>query len=1026
MKRKIFKKLPFKLMAFFLSLLFFSSSLLAQSNAVSGTIKDENGKPLPGVTVLNKNSGKGTATMSDGTYTVEANKGDVITFSYVGLQTVEITVGKQQSLNVSLNASVRTNDEVVVVGYGTQKKENLTGSVASVGAKYLENRPLTSASVALQGTVPGVFINQNSGQPGRNEVNIRIRGVGTLNNAAPLVLVDGIEAPLDNINPDDIASLTVLKDAASAAIYGSRAANGVVLVTTKRGKNKKGKVNLSYNGYAGTTEATRLPKMVTNSFQFATLRNEANTNFGNPVVFNDNALNYFKTKGPNTSWYDVIFNPGHLQNHTISLDGGNEQTNYRLSFGYQEEKGVTLKSGAKRYNGRFNLDTKPLDNLTFSTSLSLVRGNRFSSQDDLSTGKGSPVYRAAESVPLLPAYDSLGRLAHANSDITGPNLGNPLEQLYGGEFRELSLDILGSAGVDYNPIPGLNLSGTIAINYRNYNQSTFNPSFSSYDFITGQEYKYNSLRGASRSFSEGRNTTVVLKASYEKNIGNHYFKLLGGFNQEDADKNIFSASRNGFLSNTIRVLGVGDPSSATNDERGTTWGLRSYFGRLNYSWQQKYLFEANVRADGTSRFQTKKWGTFPSVSAGWVLSKENFFKPLLKTFNQVKLRGSWGSLGNQIADPNDDFIYVKQLSLTQNYNFGGTVVPGVAQTTLGNDALTWETTTATDFGVDMALWNSKLTVTADYFVRNTSDILFAVPISPLTGFSTQIQNSAKVQNKGWELAASYQDKLGDLNFSIGANVTHVTSTIKQINKNLANGGVDRFIYGNEGRRVAESGSPLNSLYGVEAIGLFQTQDEITKSPDQSGLNPNFGPGDLKFFDTNGDGKITNADRKAIGKEDPTWIYGANLNIGYKGFDLGALFNGAADFSSYSGEEISRPFFSNASLEQTWLNRWTPTNTNTTVPRLFFTDGPSTSINSSYWVLNRSYFRLKNLSLGYTFPTSWLGKAKITRLRIYLNASNLFTITKFPYFDPERPAGRDRGQEGYPNIRVISAGINLNF
>jgi TonB-linked SusC/RagA family outer membrane protein len=447
---------------------------------------------------------------------------------------------------------------------------------------------------------------------------------------------------------------------------------------------------------------------------------------------------------------------------------------------------------------------------------------------------------------------------------------------------------------------------------------------------------------------------------------------------------------------------------------------------LNYNWQEKYLFEANVRLDGTSRFQTKKWGTFPSFSAGWVLSKEEFFRPLTGIFDMFKIRASWGSLGNQVADPNDDFIYVKQLSLRQSYSFGGTVVPGVAQTTLGNPDLTWETTTVSDVGVDLGLWNSKLSFTADYFIRNTRDILFSVPISPLSGFNSQIQNTAKVQNKGWEVSLTYQERVGDFNFSISGNVTHVTSTIKQLNKNLGPDETDRFIYGVDGRRVAERGSPMNALYGVQVIGIFQSAEEITKSPDQLGLNPNFGPGDLKFFDTNGDNKITNDDRTIIGKEDPTWIYGGNISAGFKNFDISALFNGAADFNSYASEEIARPFFGNASLETRWLNRWTPTNPGTNIPRIFFTDGPATSINNSFWVLNRSYFRLKNIQIGYSFPIDRISKGKISRLRIYANASNLFTVTKFPYFDPERPAGRDRGQEGYPNLKVISAGVNLNL
>lgn len=996
----------------------------AQSTITGVVTSLEDGEALPGVTIVVKGTTNGTVTSVDGSYTIAAPEGGTLVFSYVGYTTQEVETNNRSVINVQLAEDVGTLDEVVVVGYGTQKKENLTGSVASVNAEALENRPLTSASVALQGTVPGVSVNQNSGQPGRNNVNIRIRGIGTLNNAAPLILVDGIEAPIDNINPEDIASITVLKDAASAAIYGSRAANGVVLVTTKRGR-KDGKVNLNYDSYYGVTEATRLPKMVTNSFKFATLRNEASSNFGLDPQFSDEALDYFRENGPNTDWIDVIFNPGAISQHTLSLDGGNEKTNYRLSFGSLNEKGVTPRSGFGRLNGRLNLDTRPIEKLLVSTNLSLMRGERYSSQEDLS-GPTSEIWDAVEATPTFPAYDNQGRIARAHPNISGPSLGNPLQAVIGSEFNELSLDLLGNVGVEYKVVDGLVLSGNAAINYRTTNQSQFHPSYSIYDFITGEEFQQNVLRGASRSYSESRNTTLILKGTYEKQIGNNYFKVLLGFNQEEAFYNRFGGARNGFLSNTTRVLNVGDPSSATNFENGTTWALRSYFGRINYNWEEKYLFEGNVRADGTSRFQNNKWGIFPSFSAAWVASKENFFAPISNTVDFLKVRASWGQLGNQIADPNDDFIYARQLSLSQNYNFGGTIVPGVAQTTLGNAFLTWETTTASNIGIDMGVLASRITLTGDYFIRNTEDILFSVPVSSLTGYNSQIRNSAKVQNKGWELGLNYDNSFNGFNLSIGGNVTHVTSEILQLNQELKEGEVDRFIYGIDNRRVAERGSPLNALYGVEVNGIFQSEEELLSAPDHLILNPNFGPGDLRFRDTNGDGRISNDDRVIIGKEDPTWIFGLNLQTSYKGIDFSALFNGAADFHSYASEEVARPFFSNAGLEQRWLNRWTPENTGTDIPRLFFTDGPATSINNSFWILDRSYLRFKNVQLGYSFSSQFLERINIQRLRIYANGSNIFTITKFPYFDPERPSGRDRGQEGFPNLRIISAGINLTL
>lgn len=723
------------------ALLFFAFSVstgFAQNATVTGRVLDDGGQPLPGVNVIEKGTTNGTTTDMDGKFSISVSSSAVLVVTFVGFASQEVTVGSQTNINLSLVPDIQSLSEVVVVGYGTQKKENVSGAIASVGEDVLKDRPLTSASVALQGTTPGVSINQDSGQPGRNTVSIRIRGVGTFNNAAPLVLVDGIEAPLDNINPDDIASLTVLKDAASAAIYGSRAANGVVLVTTKRGKSQSqsGKVNVTYSNYLGITEATLLPNMVSNSEQFATLRNEAERNFGRADVFSPTALQYFRDNKIDTDWIDVIFDKGHLAQHTFGFDGGNEKASYRLSMGYLNEKGLTPRSGSDRLNGRFNLDLKPTDKIKVHTDLSLIRGSRFSSQENLADG-GSEIWDAVEATPTFPAYDNQGRIARANRDISGPSLGNPLQPITGNEFKEKSLDILGNLGLDYTPLPGLVLSGVVAVNYRTTNQSTFNPSYSIYDFITGEEFKQNILRGASRGNSESSTTTIFLKANYEKQIQKNYVKILAGVSQENSNSNRFGAGRSNFLSNETRVLDVGDPSTSTNYESGTTWGMQSLFGRLNYNYAEKYLFEANIRLDGTSRLpESNRWGTFPSASVAWMPSKEDFFQPLKDVVNSLKFRASIGQLGNQFTSTTDDFVYARQLSLTKNYNFDGTIVPGVAQVTYGNPDLKWETTTTYNIGMDVALLQSKITVTADYFFRDTKDVLYDVPISSLTGYTS--------------------------------------------------------------------------------------------------------------------------------------------------------------------------------------------------------------------------------------------------------------------------------------------------
>ncbi|MCK5278420.1 MAG: SusC/RagA family TonB-linked outer membrane protein, partial [Cyclobacteriaceae bacterium] len=443
-------------------------------------------------------------------------------------------------------------------------------------------------------------------------------------------------------------------------------------------------------------------------------------------------------------------------------------------------------------------------------------------------------------------------------------------------------------------------------------------------------------------------------------------------------------------------------------------------GRINYDFKDRYLFEANVRLDGSSRFATDKWGTFPSFSAGWIISNENFFSSV-SAVDFFKLRASWGQLGNQNIG---NFAYARTLSLNQPYNFGGTVVSGVGQTSLGNEDLTWETSTMTNIGIDLGIFKN-LSLEADYYIRTTEDILFDVPISALTGYTTQIANASTVENVGWELLLNYDQTIGEVKFSVGGNVSHVTSEVVTLNPNIPSGEIDRLLFGTENRRILTPGAPINSFYGLQAIGIFQTQEELDdpNTPDHYALDPNFGPGDLRFADTDGNGVINADDRVVLGQESPVWTYGITFSLEWKGFDLAGIFQGADDFHAYGRNELSDPFFNNAGLPALWEGRWTPDNPGATMPRMYFSDGPSNKMNNSFFVYDGSYFRLKNLQLGYNFNVD---NVFLSRARIYLNGSNLFTVTDFPYFDPERPAGADRGATGFPNIRVISIGANLRF
>jgi len=1003
-----------------LSICFTLFSLLArgQDITVSGTIKDDTGSGLPGVNIVVKGTSRGTTSDAAGKFSISAPMNGVLVFSFIGFAPQEVPIHSRSAIDIQMAADVLSLSEVVVVGYGTQKKTNLTGSVSTVTAKDIDSRPITSVATALQGTTPGVFINQNSGQPGRDDVLIRIRGVGTLNNSNPLVLVDGIEAPLNNINPADIESITVLKDAASSSIYGSRAANGVILVTTKRG-DVNTKPSFYYDGYVGISEAVRLPEMVNDAVLFAQLRNEASTNFGNAPIYSDAQIAAFRNRASeiNTNWVDELFNPATIEQHTVGAAGGSGATNFRFSLGFLDQGGVIPNSGFKRYNARLNLDTKVNDKVKIGTSISLVRGDRSSQMDDLGN-LNSALTTTLQAHPTFPVKDDQGRWAIADAAFSNVSRGNPLAAAEASTFRNISHDFLGNGYIEYTPLEGLTVRGTVAANYQIDNGSTFNKSVSTYNWITGEEQVLNSTRSASESNGQSMSITSWLTASYGKSFGAHDFQALAGFNQEENNSSSFSAGRNGHLSNSVTALDAGLASSATNGGSKTTWGLRSYFGRINYNYKERYLVEANVRVDGSSRFLNDKWGTFPSFSAGWVISEEAFMQGI-EAVDILKVRASWGQLGNQNIG---NFAFSKRLSLSQQYNFGGTVVPGVAQVSLGNADLSWETSTMTNVGVDLGLFNT-LTLEADYFIKNTSDILLDVPISALTGFTTQIANASEVENKGWEVGLSFEERFGDFSLNVGGNVTHVTSTVTELNPNIEAGETDRFI---NGRRIIQQGSPINAFYGLRSIGIFQSQEEINNAPDHSRIHGQFGPGDLRFEDINDDGFIDAEDRIVIGKENPTWTYGVNIRLGYKGFDLAAIFQGAADFNSYGGEELANPFFNIAGLHSRWTDRWTPENTDASMPRMYFSTGPSNAMTNSFFVFDRSYFRFKNLQIGYSIPEKVLQKTFLQKLRVYVNGSNLFTITDFPYFDPERPSGADRGGQGFPNLRVISGGLSLTF
>ena len=986
---------------------------------ISGTITDNSLEPLIGVNILIKGSNTGTISDFDGTYELTANSGDVLIYSYTGFSSQEIIVGNATTIDITLEEDAALLDEVVVVGYSTQKKANLTGAVATVGAAELEARPITNASQSLQGQVSGVWVNQGSGEPGQDGATINIRGIGTLNNSDPLILVDGIEAPFGNIDPNDIESVTVLKDAASASIYGSRAANGVVLVTTKRGKPNQ-KPTFSYSGYTGSTDVTSTPDYVWNSQQFMNLRNEADMNSGNPGLYPADVVSQYGN-GPNTNWFDEVLKKGSIQQHNLSISGGSENTNFNISLGYLDQEGIIVGAGgSQRYNARLNLDTRVNDKFKIGGSFYVSR-----QESDLDNVQqdGGVLARTTRLGPNFPARDDQGRLADRDRTLNSIELSTPniLAEVQALNRVLRDNNFLGSFYGEYEVIPNLKIRGTFAANNTTNDDQFFNRRFETFDWRTGDVgLVWVGNRGLTNYYDETLNITSWLQATYEKSFDVHNFKFLLGANQESSKTRFFQAARTELPSNSLAAISTGNPQTSTNNGGASEWALRSFFGRVNYNYDNKYLFEANVRRDGSSRFgANNRWGVFPSFSVGWVVTEEDFFnnEGFIDFF---KIRASWGQLGNQNIG---DFPFASSISFDPAYTFGGAIFGAAAQTSLGNPDIKWETTTQTDIGINLSMLNGRWEIEADYFIRTASDILFDQSNPGVTGVRTPTTvNIAEVQNKGWELRSNYRHLIGNGAITLGFNITNVNSEVLSIDPSLA-GDADRVF---DGDFIIQRGSPINALYGLRTVGIFQSQAEIDGAPDQSQFAAPQ-PGDLRYEDFNGDGVITTADRQVLGQDNPTLLYGINLGFEVGGFDVRALFQGIGGAQVFERARIFAPFANSGGVSTIWEDRWTPDNPDATLPRITIGQGGvNHNVAHSTFISDRSYFRLKNLQIGYNLPAKMFDNNFIQSARVFLNGTNLLTITDYVGFDPERQARSTNAFASYPQLKILTGGVNIKF
>lgn len=1002
-----------------------NANLDIQQKTISGRVVDADGKPIVGVNISVKGASTVTTTDTDGKFTVVAPENGSLIASSIGYLPKEILITKNSStLSIILETEVHTLEETVVVGFGTQKKATLTGSVSVMKGDAVSNRPITNATQALSGQVPGVWVNQQSGQPGRDGASIRVRGIGTLGTSDALVIIDGIVGSLGALNPNDIESISVLKDA-SAAIYGSRAANGVILVQTKRGA--KGKVKVDFSTSYGKQAATKLPEMITNSVDYMNLYNQALVNQGSPKFFSDATINEYKNGTdpiiyPNTDWLDMIMRNATIQTNQLGISGGEGNTQFNVSLGYINQDGIVQNGNAKLYNLRTNIDTKINERL----DMGIRSGIRYQDRKESFNGSGNLFTELYRTLPYYGTYTSTGEYASTWVNSINAQFRNPLAMVNEGKNQSAYGNINTNVFLNYKLLEGLKFNVTAGVNYSTNDNQTFVPKNLVYNPKTNTVTSTMNASGpnASNSWDKTLYKTLFSSLTYNKTIAkDHEFTLAGIYSQEEEEYRTLSGSIMGFVNNSLSEINAGLTTPLTN---GTTygWALRSYIGRLNYAFREKYLLEGIARYDGSSRFSPKnRWGFFPSISVGWRITQEDFMKDQT-FFDELKIRGSWGKSGNDrmgFNDQRDLYAYIPTLAFARFYPIDDNIATGIAQMSIVDENIKWEVGTKTNIGFDATVLKRKLNVTFDYFIDKREGILRQIQLPDFVGIrNAPFRNLATVSNKGWELSANYHQKIGELDINTGFNLTHVRNKIDYIPDPQ------------KSRNALLQGEPINAFYMWKSLGIFQSQKEVDESPKQNAVPTH--PGDIKFEDFSGpegkpDGIIDAYDRQVVGKPIPTWTYGANINLAYKGVDLRVNLQGVADVESYVGSELFFPFLNGAGVGKQWEagNTWTVENPNAKLPRLVQYSASSSQnyADNSFWLQDASFLRVKNIQVGYSLPSNLLSKLKIAGLRVYVDAQNAFTFTKFEGLDPERNLTNSSPAQ-YPNVRIITAGLNFKF
>ncbi|QTO25700.1 MULTISPECIES: TonB-dependent receptor [unclassified Bacteroides] len=1002
----------------------------------SGIVTDEAGEPLVGVSVLVKGTTLGSITDLKGRFSLDVPEGSTFEISYIGYKT-QIVKAERTPMNIVLKEDTQKLDEVVVVGFGTQKKVNLTGAVSAVTGDDISKRPVANAAILLQGQIPGLRVNQGLGQPGGEGTSFRIRGQGTFSSAGsdPLILINGVPGSMTNLDPSVIESVSVLKDAASAAIYGARAANGVILVTTKQGAVGD-KVSISYHGNIGLHTPTKLYDRITNSAEYMELANLAWKNSGTGKQYTQDQINLYRNnvgdpQYPNFDWQDYMFRTAVVQTHNLSMAGSTEKTTYNVALNFVDQPGTMRGFKYRKYNATIDLTARITNFIKVGTYANLMYGETEQPRQGQNDAFLSTLSQAPTYMPWLPD-DGTGIRRWTSSAYSFESHNKNMPAIIGENAmkRDNNFDINAQLWLEINLAKGLTWYTKGAARLQSNKSKDWRGSTTyTYDYHTGEKSSELDKGGLGLSVGDSRRfyTNLYSYLKYDLSLAEnaHNFSLMVGYNQESEKYETLNAYRKDFAFD-LPVLNAGGTADWSNSGGEEEWAIQSLFGRFNYNFKERYLFEANMRYDGTSRISDEnRWGVFPSFSVAWRATEEEFIKKMnLNWLNNFKLRGSWGQLGNQNIGL---YPYQAMISGVNDYPFTKTsdgVVIGYQQTAYANRNIKWETTTITDIGFDLQVFDG-LSVTFDWYKKTTDDILRSSQVSSLLGLSAPTVNNGSVENKGIEVALNYANMvkggtLKGLRYNAGVYFDRSRNKLTEF------GAEEIGSYS-----IKREGLPYDEYYMLECIGVFADKAEIDASPKQ--FNDNTQPGDLKYKDISGpdgkpDGVIDNYDRRTFSGRFPGFEYGINASATWKGFDLSLIGQGVADKKYYTTDWGVQPFMQGASPNKDYIKHmWTEENPyGAKHPKLYWQDmgGGKNTRPNSYYLKDASFFRLKNVTLGYTLPRVWTEKANISKVRIYFSGDNLLTLTPYKGLDPERNGdGRDAI---YPQNRIYSFGLNVEF